>query len=135
MVTVFLLVSSASEQVLEQVLGLPLLSQWKLWNEKQDRFPLVTVCHEISVVVMSDGPWRVLPVSWVLWLVFLFVCFVEGLFSRNVCQCSQPCLAQWRVWTSHVCCCHLQDLFSCFCDWRRPSRQWLCGVCVLCVPP
>lgn len=112
--------SSASEQVLEQVLGLPVLRQWKFWNGKQTLLPLVAGCHEMSVVVISDGPWRMLRVSWVLWSVVFFFFL---LFYWKVCfpgMSISSSLAQWRVWTWQLCCCHLQDLFSCFCVWRRP---------------
>lgn len=42
------------------------------------------------------------------------------------------CLAQWRAWIWHLWCWTLQDLFSCFCDGRRPSRQWLWDLCMSC---
>lgn len=40
--------------------------------------------------------------------------------------------APWRAWTWQLWCWHLQELFSSFYDGRRPSRQWLWGLCMSC---
>lgn len=58
-------------------------------------------------------------------------CFVllEGLFSCTVCLFL---LGSVKGWAWHLWCWPLQDLFSCFCDGRRPSREWLWGLCMSC---
>lgn len=86
----------------------------------------------MSVAVISDGPWRMLRVSWVLWSVgffFFLSVLLEGLVSRNVHLFLFGSMKGLTLAVVLLPSSRLVQLPLCL---KETFRQWFCGLCMSC---